>query len=88
MQAEHDMIIDFDGFKDSIRHYICGVISASFRRLSLENSKEFLGYSSTQDAQSWIDRPGWTRDQGIVFVASQEDKVKVGYLLKYFISAL
>merc|ERR1711935_649395 len=73
LQAEHDMIIEFD---DSIRSYICGVISASFQRLSLENLKEFVGVSSTQDAQAWIDRSGWSRDQGIVFVASQEDKVK------------
>ena len=77
LQAEHDMIIEFDGFEDSIRSYICGVISASFQRLSLENLKEFVGVSSTQDAQAWIDRSGWSRDQGIVFVASQEDKVKV-----------
>jgi len=76
LQAEHDMIIGFDGFEDSIRQFICGVVSASFQRLSLENLKEFLGCSTTQDAQSWIDRSGWTRDQGIVFVASQEDKVK------------
>ena len=71
------MIIEFDGFEDSIRNYICGVISASFQRLSLENLKEFVGVSSTQEAQAWIDRSGWSRDQGIVFVASQEDKVKV-----------
>ena len=45
LQAEHDMIIEFEGFEDSIRNYICGVVSASFQRLSLENLKEFLGVS-------------------------------------------
>ena len=79
------MIIGFDGFEDSIRQFICGVVSASFQRLSLENLKEFLGCSSTQDAQSWIDRSGWTRDQGIVFVASQEDKVKVSLFNNIFL---
>ena len=39
------MIIEFEGFEDSIRNYICGVVSASFQRLSLENLKEFLGVS-------------------------------------------
>merc|ERR1712193_453951 len=43
LQAEHDMIIEFEGFEDAIRVYICGVVAASFQRLSLENLKEFLG---------------------------------------------
>ena len=77
LQAEHDMIIEFNGFEDAIRSYICGVISISFQRLSLENLKEFLGLANTQDVTEWIEKYGWTRDQGTVFVASQEEKVKV-----------
>lgn len=77
LQAEHDMIIEFNGFEDAIRSYICGVISISFQRLSLENLKEFLGLANTQDVTEWIEKYGWTRDQGMVFVASQEEKVKV-----------
>jgi len=76
LQAEHDMIIEFHGFEDAIREYICGVIGISFQRLSLENLKEFLGLTNTSDAIAWIERFGWSRDQGVVFVASQEDKVK------------
>jgi len=76
LQAEHDMIIEFNGFEDAIRSYICGVISISFQRLSLENLKEFLGLANTQDVTEWIEKYGWTRDQGMVFVASQEEKVK------------
>ena len=79
LQAEHDMIIEFNGFEDAIRSYICGVISISFQRLSLENLKEFLGLANTQDVTEWIEKYGWTRDQGTVFVASQEEKVKVNY---------
>ena len=71
------MIIEFNGFEDAIRSYICGVISISFQRLSLENLKEFLGLANTQDVTEWIEKYGWTRDQGTVFVASQEEKVKV-----------
>ena len=77
LQAEHDMIIEFNGFEDCIRNYICGVVSISFQRLSLENLKEFLGLTNTQDTTEWIEKYGWTRDQGVVFVATQEEKVKV-----------
>ena len=31
LKAEHDMIIEFHGFEDAIRNYICGVISISFQ---------------------------------------------------------
>ena len=85
LQAEHDMIIEFNGFEDAIRSYICGVISISFQRLSLENLKEFLGLANTQDVTEWIEKYGWTRDQGTVFVASQEEKVKVNIRRKTYI---
>ena len=86
LQAEHDMIIEFNGFEDAIRSYICGVISISFQRLSLENLKEFLGLANTQDVTEWIEKYGWTRDQGMVFVASQEEKVKVNIRRKTYFS--
>jgi len=76
LQAEHDMIVEFAGFEEAIRIYICGVISNSFQRLSRDNLKEFLGLSKDGDLNEWIERFGWSSEQGVVFIASQEEKVK------------
>jgi len=76
LQAEHDMIVEFVGFEDAIRDFICGVISSSFQRLSRDNLKEFLGLTKDGDLNEWIDQFGWSSDQGIVFIANQEEKVK------------
>jgi len=38
LQAEHDMIVEFAGFEEKIRIYICGVISNSFQRLRYQKT--------------------------------------------------
>ena len=43
---------------------------------SRDNLKEFLGLSKDGDLNEWIERFGWSSDQGVVFIASQEEKVK------------
>merc|ERR1712080_106065 len=76
LQTDHDLIQPCIGFEDAIREYICGVIQNSFQRLTRDNLKDFLGFSRDSDVNGWIERKGWGSDQGIVFVASQEEKVK------------
>jgi len=76
LQAEHDMIVEFHGFEEAIRIYICGVIQNSFQRLSRDNLKEYLGLTKDGDLNEWMDRYGWTSDQGIVFIKNQEEIVK------------
>ena len=39
--------------------------------------KDFLGITKTEDANEWIEKYQWRRDQGTVFIAQQEEKVKV-----------
>lgn len=39
--------------------------------------KEFLGIQKDYDLNQWIERFGWTSEQSVIFVTSQEDKVKV-----------
>jgi len=46
---------------------------------SRDNLKEFLGLTKDGDLNEWIDQFGWSSDQGIVFIASQEEKVKVRF---------
>ncbi|CBY09497.1 unnamed protein product [Oikopleura dioica] len=76
LQIEHDMIAEFAGFEDAIRNHICGVITHSFQRLSRDLVKEFLGIQKEQDLNLWIERFGWKAEQNVIFVTSQEDKVK------------
>merc|ERR1711970_588698 len=76
IQTDHDLVERLVGFEDAIRTYISGIIANSFQRLSRDNVKEFLGMNKEAEINSWIERNGWTGDQGVVFIASQEEKVK------------
>merc|ERR1712098_523612 len=66
------------GFEDSIRKFVCHVISITYQRIPEETLYELLGLSNENAVNSWIARNNWKSDEraGYVLVCSQDESIK------------
>ena len=71
------------GFEDSIRKFVCHVISITYQRIPEETLYELLGLSDEATVDQWIAKNGWKSaeslggaERGFVMVSNQEESIK------------
>jgi len=65
------------GFEDSVRKYVCHVISITYQTIEDTVLRELLGLVDENAIRKWTDMYGWNlRDDGVVYLASQEEIIK------------
>merc|ERR1711915_743359 len=64
-------------FSDSIRKYVCHVISITYQNIEKHVLQQLLGNIDEASLQAWMSKYGWKEvEEGLVSIASQEDTVK------------
>lgn len=64
------------GFKDSVRRYVCYVVSMTYQNIDKALLCDFLDVYGPE-LQTWISRYGWKDlGNGSIFIANQEEIVK------------
>ena len=65
------------GFEDSVRKYVCHVISITYQNIQEETLCELLGLVDENAVNQWIDKNGWKAgDRGHVTISNQEEQIK------------
>ncbi|KAK8405538.1 hypothetical protein O3P69_001834 [Scylla paramamosain] len=72
-----DLTAGIKDFSDSIRKYICHVISITYQHIERHVLGQLLGNIDDATQQAWMNKYGWKmNDDGCIFVANQEETVK------------
>ncbi|XP_045602587.1 eukaryotic translation initiation factor 3 subunit K [Procambarus clarkii] len=72
-----ELITDIKDFHDSIRKYICHVITITYQHIEKNVLAQLLGGIDEVALQHWMTKYGWKEtDDGYVFIANQEETVK------------
>jgi len=65
------------GFEDSMRKFVCHVVSATYQRIPEERLCELLGLSDEKILNQWIDKNGWTStEDNFVTISNQDESIK------------
>lgn len=65
------------GFEDSMRKFVCHVVSTTYQRIPEERLCELLGLSDEKSLNQWIDKNGWTSTEGnFVTISNQDESIK------------
>lgn len=65
------------GFEDSMRKFVCHVISATYQRIPEERLCELLGLSDENIVNQWIAKNGWTTgESNYVTISNQDESIK------------
>ena len=65
------------GFEDSIRKFVCHVVSATYQTIPFDTLTELLGNIPESQVKQWISKYGWTlQNDGNVFITNQEENIK------------
>merc|ERR1712219_99792 len=74
---EGQLVNSIVGFDDSIRKFVCHVISITYQRIPEETLYELLGLSNEAAVDQWIARNKWkAAENGYVLVCSQDESIK------------
>ncbi|XP_064622856.1 eukaryotic translation initiation factor 3 subunit K-like [Lineus longissimus] len=72
-----DIILGVTGFEDSIRKFVCYVISITYQHISKYALQELLGNIPEPVALQWAGKYGWkVEESGWIFVANQDSNIK------------
>ncbi|XP_070577628.1 eukaryotic translation initiation factor 3 subunit K-like [Ptychodera flava] len=75
--SHSEIIVGVNGFKDSIRKYICHVMGITYQTIDQDLLAELLGDLSHEELKQWMTKYGWAVTQdGKAFIANQEENVK------------
>jgi len=65
------------GFEDSVRKFVCHVISITYQTIEESTLQELLGLVDENAIRKWTDLHGWkVGGDGVVYLTSQEDVIK------------
>lgn len=65
------------GFEDSIRKFVCHVISITYQNIQEETLCELLGLVDENAVNQWIAKNGWhSGDRGYVLISNQDEQIK------------
>ncbi|KAL5008788.1 hypothetical protein ScPMuIL_014369 [Solemya velum] len=65
------------GFEDSVRKFVCHVVSATYQTIPFVTLMELLGNVSESQVKQWITKYGWSiQPDGCVFITNQEENIK------------
>jgi len=75
-------VIEFKGFKESIRQYICYSIGITFQHVESEYAMKLLGLGTQGELNRWCKKQNWTVRGKDIFCGSQHDKVKTSKIVE------
>ncbi len=65
------------GFEDSMRKFVCHVISTTYQRIPVDRLCEFLGLTDEKILNQWIAKNGWsTGESNFVTISNQDESIK------------
>jgi len=72
-----DLTAGITGFDDSIRKFICYVVSITYQVIKKSVLRDLLGNLNEAQTNTWVAKSNW-RDQGdgFIHIANQEDNIK------------
>merc|ERR1711976_1039966 len=79
-QLSPDLVRCVSGFEDSIRKFVCHVISITYQNIQEETLCELLGLVDETIVNQWIAKNGWKSDNEkgspYVLITNQEESIK------------
>ena len=77
IHSKADLIKSVTGFEDSIRRFVCHVISITYQTIEAGVVGELLGLVQDSSVNYWMEQYGWkTSEDGFVTVSNQEEIIK------------
>ncbi|XP_039283889.1 eukaryotic translation initiation factor 3 subunit K [Nilaparvata lugens] len=65
------------GFHDSIRKFVCHVVSITYQTINAGELAEMLGNIDNLTLRQWVKKYGWEEtSNGLIFIANQDDNIK------------
>merc|ERR550519_2920150 len=78
VRSLHELINTITGFVESIRKYICHVVSITYQTIEKHVLQNLLGGVTDQHVKQWIMKYGWREMSSgdVIYISSQQDSVK------------
>lgn len=80
LESQELLYKEIEGFKDSIRNFVCHVLGITYQNIRVDLLRSLLGLAKNEDKtqfEDWLKKNDWKLgDDGYVNVANQEDKIK------------
>ena len=77
IHEKSDLVQSVTGFEDSIRRFVCHVISITYQTIETGVVGELLGLVQETSVNYWMEQYGWkTSEDGFVTVSNQEEIIK------------
>jgi len=73
---EGQLVNSIVGFEDSIRKFVCHVISITYQAIEEVVLQELLGLVDENAIKVWTDKYGWKMNDSLVSITSQEEIIK------------
>ncbi|VDI05638.1 eukaryotic translation initiation factor 3 subunit K-like [Mytilus galloprovincialis] len=65
------------GFEDSIRKFVCHVVSTTYQTIPFDTLTELLGNIPESQVKQWISKYGWSlQNDGNIYITNQEENIK------------
>jgi len=83
INKEAELIKSVSGFEDSIRKFVCHVISITYQTIKETVLQELLGLVDENAIKVWTDKYGWKVEaDGLVSLTSQEEIIKTRNIIE------
>ena len=77
IHEKSELVQSVTGFEDSIRRFVCHVISITYQTIEVGVVGELLGLVQDSSVNYWMEQYGWkTSEDGFVTVSNQEEIIK------------
>ncbi|XP_065845144.1 eukaryotic translation initiation factor 3 subunit K-like [Oscarella lobularis] len=76
LKENPDLTKEIEGFEDSIRKFICHVVSLTWQTIRRETLTKLLGEISDPEVENFAKARGWKTTGETIFIANQEATVK------------
>ena len=77
IHEKSELVQSVTGFEDSIRRFVCHVISITYQTIEAKVVGELLGLVQDSSVNYWMDQYGWKiSEDGFVTVSNQEEIIK------------
>ena len=77
VHEKSELVKSVTGFEDSIRRFVCHVISITYQTIEVAVVGELLGLVQDSSINYWMEQYGWkTSEDGFVTVSNQEEIIK------------
>lgn len=78
LTTQEDLFCEIEGFKESIRNFVCHVVGITYQNIRASLLKDLLGLAEDEaEFNNWLKKKDWKLNGNeYVTVANQEDKIK------------